>query len=149
MKTSRDRRREFLNAVAKGADPATAAKEFGLSPTRIRAFREDPGLVEEFSRALGTTIEQAARQRAIEGVQEPLVSDGKIVLDDHGRPVAVRRYSDELLLALLRAQHPDRVDLHYPLSFRILASAFVLAFCIWAIGTILIAMTRQHLIGIP
>jgi len=39
---------------------------------------------------------------------EPLVSAGKLVRDDDGQPIAIRRYSDNLLLALLRARRPPR-----------------------------------------
>jgi hypothetical protein len=39
---------------------------------------------------------------------EPLVSAGKLVRDDDGQPILVRRYSDNLLLALLNAHRPPR-----------------------------------------
>ena len=35
------------------------------------------------------------------GVPEPLVSAGKVVRDDDGQPIAIRRYSDALMIALL------------------------------------------------
>jgi hypothetical protein len=41
-------------------------------------------------------------------VQEPLVSAGKLVRDDDGQPITVRRYSDNVLLALLKAHRPPR-----------------------------------------
>jgi hypothetical protein len=44
----------------------------------------------------------------VEGVPEPLVSGGKIIRDDDGQPIAIRRYSDNLLLALLKARRPPR-----------------------------------------
>ena len=53
-------------------------------------------------------LEAEARRRAVEGTQEPLVSAGRIVRDDDGRPIAVRRYSDNLLLALIKARRPPR-----------------------------------------
>ena len=39
---------------------------------------------------------------------KPLVSAGKVVPDDDGQPLAIRRYSDTLLLALLKARRPER-----------------------------------------
>ena len=42
----------------------------------------------------------------MEGVPEPLVSGGKLVRDDDGQPIMVRRYSDNLLLALIKARRP-------------------------------------------
>jgi hypothetical protein len=41
-------------------------------------------------------------------VAEPLVSAGKLVRDDNGQPVMVQRYSDNLLMALLKAHRPPR-----------------------------------------
>ena len=53
----------------------------------------------------------------MEGVPEPLVSAGKLVRDDNGQPIAIRRYSDNLLVALLRAHRPPRRErpVHFPL----------------------------------
>ncbi len=53
-------------------------------------------------------LEDEARRRAVEGIEEPLVSAGKLVRDDHGQPIWVRRYSDNLLLGLLKARRPPR-----------------------------------------
>jgi hypothetical protein len=51
-----------------------------------------------------------ARRRAVEGLIEPVLSDGKVVRDDKGQPIVVRRYSDIILLALLKAQYPDKFN---------------------------------------
>jgi hypothetical protein len=53
-------------------------------------------------------LEEEARRRAVEGIAEPLVSAGKLVRDDDGQPILVRRYSDNLLLALLKAHRSPR-----------------------------------------
>ena len=42
------------------------------------------------------------------GVPELLLSAGKLVRDDDGKPITVRRYSDNLLLALLKTRRPPR-----------------------------------------
>ena len=44
----------------------------------------------------------------MKGVPEPLVSAGKLVRDDDGQPIMVQRYSDNLLLALIKARRPPR-----------------------------------------
>jgi hypothetical protein len=41
-------------------------------------------------------------------VPEPLVSAGRLVRDDDGQPIMVQRYSDNLLLALIKAHRPPR-----------------------------------------
>jgi hypothetical protein len=58
------------------------------------------------SRPTGSKKKRAGA--AVEGFDEPLVSGGKLVQDAAGHVVTVRRYSDALLLALLRAHRPER-----------------------------------------
>jgi hypothetical protein len=53
-------------------------------------------------------LEAEAWRRAVVGVQEPIVSSGKVVRDDDGQPLAIRRYSDALMLALLKARRPEK-----------------------------------------
>jgi hypothetical protein len=51
------------------------------------------------------------------------VSAGKVVRDDDGQPLAIRRYSDSSLLALLKAHRPerfkDRAAIEHDISDRI------------------------------
>ena len=50
-------------------------------------------------------LEVAAVNRAVDGVQEPVVSHGKVVMDpDTGKPLMMRRYSDGLLQFLLKGR---------------------------------------------
>ena len=53
-------------------------------------------------------LEQEGFRRAHDGVEEPLVSAGRLVLDPAGQPLMVRRYSDRLLEFLLKARDPKR-----------------------------------------
>jgi hypothetical protein len=53
-------------------------------------------------------LEAEAWRRAVDGVSEPLVSAGKLVRDENGNPMVIKRYSDNLLALLLRAHKPDR-----------------------------------------
>ena len=70
----------------------------------------DPAFAAEWDEAeeiAADRLEEEARRRGVDGVPEPLVSAGKIVRDDDGRPIAIRRYWDALLLSRLKA--PDRL----------------------------------------
>jgi len=49
-------------------------------------------------------LEAEAWRRAVDDVQEPLVSGGKIVRDDDGNAIATWRYSDAMLTLLLKAR---------------------------------------------
>jgi hypothetical protein len=53
-------------------------------------------------------LEAEAWRRAVEGVEEPIVSSGKLVYGEDGQPLTVRKYSDTVLLALLKARKPER-----------------------------------------
>jgi hypothetical protein len=56
-------------------------------------------------------------------VPEPLVSAGKLVRDDDGQPIMVRRFSDNLLLALIKARRPPPRERSVRVPFRALSSA--------------------------
>jgi hypothetical protein len=57
-------------------------------------------------------LREEAWRRAVDGVSEPLVSAGKLVHDDDGQPIMVKRYSDSLLQVLMKAHQPLRKKFH-------------------------------------
>jgi hypothetical protein len=112
LKLTKERRERFLRALADTGSVAAAVGVAGTSRTRVYELRKaDPEFAsawEEAEEIATDRLEDEARRRAVEGVAEPLVSAGKLVRDDDGQPIAVRRYSDNLLLALLKARRPPR-----------------------------------------
>jgi hypothetical protein len=106
------RQERFLEALAQTGNVAAAVTVAGTSRTRVYELRKmDPTFAAKWDEAEEIAVdklEAEARRRAVEGVAEPLVSAGRIVRDDDGQPIAIRRYSDNLLLALLRAHRPPR-----------------------------------------
>jgi hypothetical protein len=84
----------------------------GTSRTRVYELRKtDTSIAAAWDEAedIATDrLEDEARRRAIEGISEPLVSAGKLVRGDDGQPITVRRYSDNLLLVLLKARRLPR-----------------------------------------
>lgn len=144
LRVSKERQQRFLQALAEADDVAAATTFAGVKRAKVYQLRKtDPAFAAQWDRAKEAAVgrlEQEARRRALEGLQEPLLSDGKIVRDDDGRPVAVRRYSDDLLLALLKAHRPEMFGDHrltgeaiYPRWLRCLAFVFVGAVA-WAVG---------------
>jgi hypothetical protein len=84
----------------------------GTSRTRVYELRK---VDEDFRTAwdeaennASDKLEAEAWRRAVDGVQEPLVSAGKIIRDDDGNPIAIRRYSDAMLTLLLKARRPEK-----------------------------------------
>jgi hypothetical protein len=112
LKLTTECRRRFLKALAETGIVSVAVEIAGTSRTRVYELRKHDS---SFSAAWDEAEEQAADaleteawRRAVAGVPEPLVSSGKVVRDDDGQPLAIRRYSDNLLLALLKARRPER-----------------------------------------
>ena len=85
--------------------------------------KEDPVFAaawDEAEEKAADVLEAEARRRAVLGVPKPL---GKVVRDDDGQPIAIRRYSDTLLLALLRAHRPPRRERSIRFQLPVLKSA--------------------------
>ena len=105
-KISRRRQQRFLVALAKDGNVASAAAAAQVDPAHLEAARRmDQAFAGEWEaaeRAAARKLEQEAWRRAVVGVPEPLISDGKVVRDEDGRPVSVQRYSDTLLIEMLR-----------------------------------------------
>jgi hypothetical protein len=112
LKLTQARQQCFLKALADTGSVTAAVAVAGTSRTRVYELRKtDPAFVtawQEAEEIAADRLEDEARRRAVEGVPEPLVSAGKLVRDDDGQPIAIRRYSDNLLLALLKAHRPAR-----------------------------------------
>jgi hypothetical protein len=112
LKLTRDRQKRFLEALAETGIVSVAVEIAGTSRTRVYELRKrDAAFAKAWEWAEETAadaLEAEAWRRAVNGVQEPLVSAGKVVRDDDGQPLAIRRYSDALMLALLKARRPER-----------------------------------------
>jgi hypothetical protein len=110
LKLTPARQVRFLKALAETGSVATSAAVAGTSRTRVYELRKtDPAFAsawEDSEEIAADRLEEEARRRAIKGVEEPLVSSGKLVRDENGQPITVTRYSDNLLLALLKAHRP-------------------------------------------
>ena len=112
LKLTQARRERFLKALADTGSVTTAVAAAGTSRTRVYELRKvDPAFTAAWAEAedlAADRLADEARRRAMEGVPIPLVSAGKLVRDDNGQPIMVRRYSDNLLMALLKAHRLPR-----------------------------------------
>lgn len=155
-KISRERQARFLEALISEGSAAAAAESVGSNKARMHEARiSDPIFAAEWERAEQAAtdrLEREAWRRAVQGVQEPLVSDGKVVRDDNERPISIQRYSDALLIALLKARRPERYAdegaAQRPADWRRLrqfALILVIAFAAWAAGGLALQSVRAHL----
>jgi hypothetical protein len=102
--TARARER-FLEAYAQCGHISRAAEAAGIARATVYVWQEhDPEFAAAFREAGITateSLEQEAWRRAVDGVPEPVFQHGKQV-------GTIQRYSDQLLMCLLRARAPER-----------------------------------------
>jgi hypothetical protein len=112
LKLTRERQERFLKALADTGIVSVAVEIAGTSRTRLYELRKrNPDFAaawEDAEERAADALEVEAWRRAVAGNPEPLVSAGKVVRDNDGQPIAIRRYSDALMLALLKARRPDK-----------------------------------------
>jgi len=127
LKLTPARQVRFLKALAETGSVATSAAVAGTSRTRVYELRKtDPAFAsawEDSEEIAADRLEEEARRRAVKGVEEPLVSAGKLVRDENGQPITIRRYSDNLLLALIKAHRPPQRERSVPFQLPVLHSA--------------------------
>jgi hypothetical protein len=106
------RQTRFLELIAAGISVSGASKELNVGRSTIYdKLERDERFKERFDAAREEgvqALEDEARRRAVEGVEEPVFYQGEIV--GH-----VRRYSDGMLMFLLKALRPQtyREHLHH------------------------------------
>ena len=97
--------KKFLDILAQGLSVTNAAEAIVASRERLYELRRaNPDLAAAWDAAIeaGTDkLEDEARRRALEGVSEPVFWKGEQV-------ALVRKYSDLLLIFLLKARRPDK-----------------------------------------
>ena len=127
LRLTGQRSKRFLEALAETGNVTLAARAIGFSRGGVYAHRQiDDAFAkawEEAEEVAADRLEAEAWRRGVEGVSEPLVSAGKLVRDDDDRPMVIQRYSDQLLIALLRAHRPerfrDRTSVEFDISDRL------------------------------
>jgi hypothetical protein len=127
LKLTQARQQLFLKALSDTGSVSAAVAVAGTSRTRVYELRKADSAFasawEDAEEIAADRLEEEARRRAMEGTEEPLVSAGKLVRDDSGQPIMVRRYSDNLLLALMKAHRPPRRERLVPFPLPVLQSA--------------------------
>jgi hypothetical protein len=112
LRLTRERQERFLKALAETGIVSAAVEIAGTSRTRAYdLWKRDPAFAaawEEAEERAADALGAEAWRRAVVGVRAPLVSSGKVVRDYDGQPIAIRRYSDALMIALLKARRPER-----------------------------------------
>ena len=103
----------FLVALAQTGNASVACRASMVPRRQVNSMRQtDPEFAFAFQEAMDEAadmLEAEAWRRALEGVAEPFVRSGKPVFDPTtGEAITVRRYSDALLMLLLRGSKPGK-----------------------------------------
>ena len=117
--------KKFLAELRRTGNHSAAARVAKIDRTvPYKARQDDPAFAEAYQDALDEAcdgLELEARRRAHDGVDEPVIYQGELCgawLDNDGNvvskdtpgaklvPLSVKKYSDGLLLALLKAHRP-------------------------------------------
>lgn len=108
LKTPQRALNAFLAALSEGYSIRAASERAGFDRSVAYAIR---GRNEKFRLAWdcaledGTdVIEDEALRRAVAGVLEPVVAQGRLAKNEDGSILTVRKFSDSILLALLKAR---------------------------------------------
>ncbi len=109
--TTADAQAVFLGALSTGLTVSGAAKQAGVPRRTVYNWREaDPVFAAAWDDAVedgADVLEDEARRRAVEGVEEPMLFMGRIVKDEKGNTLTVRKYSDTLMTLLLKGRRPN------------------------------------------
>ena len=100
----------FCNFLMDIPNLTVTCRIMGINPSNVRKARDRD---KEFDERVKEAIEcgydmweEEARRRAIDGVVEPVFYRGCQVMDEKGNPTGIRKYSDALLIQLLKAHRP-------------------------------------------
>lgn len=118
--TTAKSKERFIKALREfGGNVFRAAKLVKLSRTALYNYRkEDPEFAEAWDNALEDgfdDLEAEARRRALEGYDEPVYHGGEQV-------GFVRRYSDTLLIFLLKGARPEKYRERYDVKNKVQGS---------------------------
>lgn len=108
QKMTPDFKTALLGMLAELPNITVVCKLMGIHPSVFyRTRKKDP----EFDRRVKDAMEQGydlmeeeARRRAMDGVLEPVFYKGEQVVDTKGKPTGIRKYSDVLLITLLKGR---------------------------------------------
>ena len=110
--TRAHRQARFLKKYRETANIKVSCKAAGISRQTYYDWRDEDGafkaqLAEADLEAMDT-LEYAAHDRAVNGIPSYVVSQGKLVYGPDKHPLIEHKYSDTLLITLLKARMPEK-----------------------------------------
>ena len=113
-KTTEEFKEVFLLMLGQVPNITAICRLMNVGTGAVRTARKkDPEFDEAVLAAIDEgydMLEEEARRRAVDGVVEPVFYRGEQVVDAAGKPSGIRRYSDQLLMALLKGYRPKKFN---------------------------------------
>ena len=104
----------FLDAYSKLGTILRSAQAVGIGReqhyTWMRTDKLYPARFTAATTQFIEALEHEVFRRGCVGVDEPIVYQGKIMKDEQGRPLTIKRYSDNLLMFKLKKECPSYRD---------------------------------------
>lgn len=102
----------FLKAFRETANIKFSCKYAGINRQTYYNWRDNDAefaaLLPDANADADDTLEYAAHDRAVNGVESYVISQGKLVYGPDKKPLIERKYSDGLLTTLLKARMPHK-----------------------------------------
>lgn len=113
-KTTEEFKEAFLLMLGQVPNITAVCRLMNVGTEAVRTARKrDPKFNEGVLGAIDEgydMLEEEARRRAVDGVVEPIFYKGEQVVDATGKPTGIRKYSDQLLIALLKGYRPKKFN---------------------------------------
>lgn len=113
-KTTEEFKETFVMMLGQVPNITAVCRLMDISASNIHVARKkDPKFDEAVLAAIDEgydMLEEEARRRAVDGIVEPVFYRGEQVVDVSGNPTGIRKYSDQLLIALLKGYRPKRFN---------------------------------------
>lgn len=107
----RDLQALFLERFCGHGILTRACREAGVTRETIRQWEEHDETFGfryvEAKEQVNDLYRDEARRRALDGVETHIVSQGKLVRDDEGKPLVEHKYSDTMLQFIMKARMPE------------------------------------------
>jgi hypothetical protein len=104
----------FLKAYADCCSVRRACQTAGVARSTVYNWQEtDKAFAQQFAEATEDSndlIDDEIVRRAVHGYEEPVVSNGKLIYGEDGRPLTVTKYSDTLMQMLAKSRMPKYRD---------------------------------------
>ena len=113
-KTTEEFKEAFVGMLGQVPNITAVCRLMNITTDNVlKARKKDPDFDKKVLNAIDEgydTLEEEARRRAVDGVVEPVFYKGELIVSKGGVPAGIRKYSDQLLIFLLKGYRPKKFN---------------------------------------